>query len=75
MRPGVGSRRPSGWEGELWHSVHLVLVGALVLTLIVVFAIVCRWYVDREQRRRRGRAPGFLSPTGYPMGHPATGGF
>lgn len=69
----ASSRRPTGWEGLIWHSVHLVFVGALVLTLIVVFALICRWYVNQERRRRRRGGRAVLSPTGYPLGYPATG--
>ena len=65
-------RAAPAWERLFWRSIHLVLVGALVLTLIVVFALLCRWYVNQE-RRKRGGGRVVLSPTGYPAGYPATG--
>ena len=65
-------RAAPAWERLFWHSIHLVFVGALVLTLIVVFALMCRWYVNQERRKRGGNRV-VLSPTGYPAGYPATG--
>lgn len=67
-------RAAPGWERIVWHSIHLIFVGAFVLTVIVVFALVCRWFLRQERRRRRGGGPLQLSPTGYPLGRPATGG-
>ena len=59
-------RRSSwGWEDVVWRSIHLVFVGALVFTLVVVFALVCRWYLGQERKRGGGRV--LLSPTGYPI--------
>lgn len=74
-RSFLTGRPVSGWERLVWHSIHLVFVGAFVLTLVVVFALLCRWLLNQERRRRKGGGPVLLSPTGYPIGHPATSGF
>lgn len=74
LSPILAGHRSPAWENPIWHSIHLLLVGALVLTLTVIFALLCRWYVNQERRKRRGGGPVVLSPTGYPRGYPATGG-
>jgi hypothetical protein len=60
-----------GWEHLVWRSIHLIFVGALVLTLVVVFALACRWYLRQGRRRKKGGGPTLLSPTGYPIAAPA----